>query len=100
MLKGLGIEALKYLAGIAVVCAVGFAITVCTSGCAVWTGPASHTVYRERPVHVYRAPIYHRHGRPVVAHKQHPHGKFVAVKGCAKVRTVYKDGRSVTRCIR
>src|SRR3989339_2160363 len=91
-LKGLGIEALKYLAGIAVVCAIGFVITICTSGCAMWMEPAGYAVYHERPMYAYRAPAYYHHyrGRPVVVHGHHvahgqpvvahaPHGKKSAV---------------------
>ncbi len=93
-LKDLGVEAMKYMAGIAVVIMVGFLITVCTSGCAV-VSPVGYVAFTDRPAHVYRAPVHHRHGRPVVVHKP-----IRVHSNCAVVRTVYKNGRSITRCVR
>ena len=110
-MKCLGIEALKYLAGIATVCAIGFAITICTSGCAMWMDPAGYSVYHERPMYAYRAPAYYHHyrGRPVVVHghvahgqpvvAHAPHGKKAAVakspaSGGKKAAGVKKRGQS------
>lgn len=96
-LREMGREALKYLAGIAAVCLLGLLITVCTSGCAV-VSPVGYVAFTDQPAYAYRVPVRHHHhrGRPVMVRKP----IRLVHSNCAVVRTVYKNGRSVTRCVR